>query len=82
VTLTRKKSEPRSTGKESSRTSRNTTEKKKKDNVSATKKNTLFLATSVIEGSHYVVTRLGRDIDTKNFKITYNLLKKLYEELE
>jgi hypothetical protein len=81
VTLTQKKSGHQSTDKELSRTSKNITEKKKKENVSATKKNTLFLATSIIESAHYTVTRSGRELDQENFKITYNRLKKLYEEL-
>lgn len=81
MTLTRKKLGHQSIGKELSQTSKNMTGKKKKENVSATKKNTLFLATSVIESAHYTVTRSGRELDQENFKITYNRLKKLYEEL-
>ena len=66
MTLTRKKLGHQSIGKELSQT---------------TKKNTLFLATSIIESAHYTVTRSGRELDQENFKITYNRLKKLYEEL-
>jgi hypothetical protein len=77
-----KKSGHQSTDKESSPISKNITGKRKKEKPSTTKKNTIFLATSIIEGAHYTVTRSGREIDVVNFKSTYNRLKTLYEEVE
>ena len=62
--------------------SKNITGKRKKEKPSTTEKNTIFLATSIIEGAHYTVTRSGREIDVVNFKSTYNRLKTLYEEVE
>jgi len=82
VTLTQKNSGNRSIDKGSSRISKNTAGKKKKESSLMTKKSTLFLATSIIEGAHYTVTRLGREIEAANFKNTYARLKKLYEEIE
>ena len=82
MTPTRKKSGHQSIGKELSQTSKSTTGKKRKENSSTTKKNTLFLATSIIESAHYTVTREGREVDIKNFKNTYTKLKQLYEECE
>ena len=82
MTLTQKNSGNRSIDKGSSRISKNTAGKKKKESSLMTKKSTLFLATSIIESAHYTVTRLGREIDAANFKNTYARLKKLYEEIE
>lgn len=82
MTLTQKNSGNRSIDKGSSRISKNTAGKKKKESSLMTKKSTLFLATSIIEGAHYTVTRLGREIEAANFKNTYARLKKLYEEIE
>jgi len=82
VTLTQKNSGNRSIDKGSSQISKNTAGKKKKESSLMTKKSTLFLATSIIEGAHYTVTRLGREIEAANFKNTYARLKKLYEEIE
>ena len=82
MTLTQKKSGRPNIGKGSSQTSKSTTGRKKKESSSMTKKNTIFLATSVIESAHYTVTREGREVDTKNFKNTYTKLKQLYEECE
>lgn len=82
MTLTQKNSGNRSIDKGSSRTSKNTAGKKKKESSLMTKKSTLFLATSIIESAHYTVTRLGREIEAANFKNTYARLKKLYEEIE
>jgi len=82
VTPMQKNSGNQSTGKGSSRTSKNTTGKKKKESSLMTRKSILFLATSIIEGAHYTVTRLGREIDDANFKNTYARLKKLYKEIE
>lgn len=82
MTLTQKNSGNRSIDKGSSRTSKNIAGKKKKESSLMTKKSTLFLATSIIEGAHYTVTRLGREIEAANFKNTYARLKKLYEEIE
>lgn len=82
MTLTQKNSGNRSIDKGSSQISKNTAGKKKKESSLMTKKSTLFLATSIIEGAHYTVTRLGREIEAANFKNTYARLKKLYEEIE
>ena len=82
MTLTQKNSGNRSIDKGSSRISKNTAGKKKKESSLMTKKSTLFLATSIIESAHYTVTRLGREIEAANFKNTYARLKKLYEEIE
>ena len=44
-------------------------------------KDTLFMATVIVESAQSTVTRLGRDIDIVSFPSTYAKLKKLYEEL-
>lgn len=81
MTPTQKKSERRSTGSVSSRTPKSTTVKKKSESASTTRKDTIFLATSIIESAHCVVTRLGREVDEHQFKLTFEKLSKLYKEV-
>ena len=45
-------------------------------------KDTIFLATAMVESAHLTVTRLGREVEDLGFKNTYSRLKKLYEELD
>jgi|TARA_R110000772_G_scaffold55511_4_gene126763 hypothetical protein len=47
----------------------------------AKKKDTIFMATVIVEAAQSTVTRLGRDIDIVAFPLTYAKLKKLYEDL-
>ena len=76
-----KKSEPKNTGRGSNPPRKATTTVKKK-RESGKEKDTIFLGTCAIEGSHLTVTRLGREIEDLGFKTTYARLKKLYKELD
>ena len=76
-----KKSEPKSTGRGSNPPRKKTTAAAKKKDYGK-EKDTIFLGTCMIEGSHLTATRLGREIEDLGFKSTYARLKKLYKELD
>jgi len=77
-----KKSELQSTASGSNQTKKkSTTVRKKKTSCCDKKKSTIFLATTMIEAASNVCTRLGREVDTASFKLTYEKLNELYEEL-
>ena len=81
MTHLHKKLGNRSTVSVSKPTRKKTTTGTKKKGCSK-EKDTIFLGTCMIEGSHLTVTRLGREIEDLGFKTTYEKLKKLYKEVE
>lgn len=76
-----KKSEPQSTAKGSSQTKRKSTVVRKKSTASSNK-DTIFLATVIFEAASNICTRLGREVDTGSFPLTYSKMKQLYEEAD
>lgn len=78
-----KKSKPQSTGSASSQTrKKSTTVRKKSVSCCDKKKNTIFLATVIFEAASNICTRLGREVDTGSFPLTYTRMKQLYEEAD